>query len=288
MRVSSEGLDLEPAVYLREGSDLMTQLRDQLIMLPEIEELIPECDIDEANAGVPGVTTPEIEAKMRGILKRHRNIFLGDGNAAPAPARGVVCDINVGEAKPVSLRARQIATPFMVKVFEILKKLVEAELIEHSESEWSSPIVIVLKKNGIGIRMCIDYRLLNLFIKLSRYPLYLIDDLLVDFKSAMWFMCLDMASGFWAVRMTDLISAFVCPFGHFQWLRMPLGYNNALLNYQSIINNFLWGFVRLPPEEEAMVDPAVLEFLNLEPQEALKPEVDMRNSEIPSLDLTVF
>ncbi|OWY96068.1 reverse transcriptase [Phytophthora megakarya] len=74
--------------------------------------------------------------------------------------------------------------------------------------------------------MCIDYRLLNLLIKLSRYPLPLIEDLLVDFKSAMWFMSLDMASGFWAVRMTErakLISAFVCPFGHFQWLRMPFG-----------------------------------------------------------------
>ncbi|OWY91777.1 hypothetical protein PHMEG_00039505, partial [Phytophthora megakarya] len=113
-----------------------------------------------------------MEAKMGWILKRHRSIFLGDGNAAPAPARGVVCDIDVGEAKPVAL------------LFELLKKLLEAELIEHSESEWSSPIVIVLKKNGIDIRMCIDYRLLNLLIKLSRYPLPLIDELLVDFKSA--------------------------------------------------------------------------------------------------------
>ncbi|OWY91096.1 hypothetical protein PHMEG_00040473, partial [Phytophthora megakarya] len=166
MRVSAEELDLEPAVYLREGSDLMAQLRDQLLMLPEIEELTPECNIDEANVGVPGVTTPEMEAKMREILKRHRSIFLGDGNAAPAPARGVV---------------------------------------------------------------------------------------------------LDMASGFWAVRMTErakLISAFVCPFGHFQWLRMPLGLKNAPLIYQSIINNCLWGFVRLPPEEEALVDQEVLEFLN--------------------------
>ncbi|OWZ16363.1 reverse transcriptase [Phytophthora megakarya] len=255
MRVSAEELNLEPAVYLREGSNWMAQLRNQLIMLPEIEELTSECNIDEAIVGVPGVTIPEMEAKMRRILKCHRSIFLGYGNAAPIPARGVVSDIDVGEAKPVSLRARQIAAPFLVKVFKLLKKLLEAGLIEHSESEWSSPIVIVLKKNGVDIRMCIDYRLLNLLIKLSRYPLPLIDDLLVDFKSAMWFMSLDMASGFWA---------------------------------QSIINNCQWGFARLPPEEKAMVDPEVLAFLNLEPQETLKPEVDMSDAEIPSLDMTVF
>ncbi|KAE8897457.1 hypothetical protein PF007_g21938 [Phytophthora fragariae] len=60
--------------------------------------------------------------------------------------------------------------------------------------------------------MCIDYRIVNTFIKLSNYPLPLIDDLLIGFEGAMWFMSLDMASGFWAIRMTErakLISAFV-------------------------------------------------------------------------------
>ncbi|OWY98488.1 reverse transcriptase [Phytophthora megakarya] len=119
-------------------------------MLPEIEELTPECNIDEANLGVPGITNPEMETKMIGILKRHRSIFLGDVNAAPAPAKGVVCDIDVGEAKPVAFRARHCRT-------FLGEDLLEAGLIEHSESEWSSPIVIVLKKKGIYIRMCIDY-----------------------------------------------------------------------------------------------------------------------------------
>ncbi|KAE9007126.1 hypothetical protein PR001_g17039 [Phytophthora rubi] len=115
--------------------------------------------------------------------------------------------------------------------------------------------------------MCIDYRVVNTFIKLSNYPLPLIDDLLIGFESAMWFMSLDMASGFWAIRMTErakLISAFVCPFGHFQWVRMPFGLKNAPLVYQAVINNCLWGFVRLPPEEEAEVDRDVLDFLQLE------------------------
>ncbi|OWZ02597.1 reverse transcriptase [Phytophthora megakarya] len=69
----------------------------------------------------------------------------------------------------------------------------------------------------------------------------------------MWFMSLDMSNCFWAVKMSErakLISAFVCPFGHFQWTRVPFGLKNAPLIYQSVINNCLWGFVRLPPEEE--------------------------------------
>jgi len=35
----------------------------------------------------------------------------------------------------------------------------------------------------------------------------------------------------------NLLSAFVCPFGHFQWVRMPFGMKNAPLVYQHMINN---------------------------------------------------
>ncbi|OWZ10049.1 reverse transcriptase, partial [Phytophthora megakarya] len=161
MRGTVEELDLEPAVYLREGTELLAQLSNHLTMFPDLEELSPECDINKADVGVPGVTTPEMEDKMWKILNYHRRIFLGDGNAAPAPARGVVCDLDVGDATPIALRARQIASRYLVKVYELLKKLLETGLIEHSESEWSSPIVIVLKKNGEDIRMCVDYRLVN-------------------------------------------------------------------------------------------------------------------------------
>jgi hypothetical protein len=269
MRVNAEELDLEPAVYIHEGSELMAQLRDQLAMLPESQDLSPKCDLDKADVGEPGVRIDAQNRRLKGILEHHRSIFLGYGNAAPAPARGVVCDLDVGDAKPVAQRPRSDAPHIDVKVYELLKKLLETGLIKHSDSPWASPIVIVLKKNGVDIRMCIDYRIVNGFIQLSNYPLPLIDDLLIGFKGAMWFMSLDMASGFWAIRMPErakLISAFVCPFGHLQWERMPFGLKNAPLIYQHMINNCLWGFVCLPPEEEKFVDQDVLDFLKMDPQ----------------------
>ncbi|GMG18130.1 unnamed protein product [Phytophthora fragariaefolia] len=243
MQMSAEELSLEPAVYIHEGSELLAQLRDELAMLPELQELSPECDISKADVGEPGRTTPAEEEKLRTRLRYHHRIFLGDGNAAPAPAQGMWCDLDVGDAKPVAQRPRSIVPHLAIKVYELLKKLLETGLIEHSGSPWASPIVIVLKKNGVDIRMCIDYRVVNGFIQLSNYPLPLIDDLLIGFERAMWFMSLDMASGFWAIRMTErakLISAFVSPFGHFQWVRMPFGLKNAPLVYQAVINNCLW------------------------------------------------
>ncbi|OWZ14232.1 reverse transcriptase [Phytophthora megakarya] len=211
MRGSAEELDLEPAVYIREGSELMSELKDQLVMLPDLDDRSPECDIEAADIGKPGESTEAQEKQLKAVLKRHQKIFLGDGNAAPPPASGVICDFYLGDANPIAQRPRSVGPPLAIKVYKLLKKLLEATLIEHSESPWASPIVIVLKKNGVDVRMCIDYQVVNSFIQLSNYPLSLIDDLITGFEGMMWFMSLDMASGFWTVRMTErakLISAF--------------------------------------------------------------------------------
>ncbi|OWZ02027.1 LOW QUALITY PROTEIN: reverse transcriptase [Phytophthora megakarya] len=185
-----------------------------------LDDLSPECDIEAADVGEPGESTEAQEMQLKVILKRHQKFFLGDRNAAPPPARGVICDLDVGDARPVAQGPRSVGPHLAIKAYKLLKKLLEATLIEHSESPWASPIVIVLKKNGVDIRMCIDYRVVNSFIQLSNYPLPLINDLITGFEGMMWLMSLDMASDFWVVRMTEranLISAFTCPFGHFQW-----------------------------------------------------------------------
>ncbi|OWZ11976.1 LOW QUALITY PROTEIN: reverse transcriptase [Phytophthora megakarya] len=286
MPVSAEELNLEPAVYILEGSELMSQLNDQLVMLPDLEDLSPECDIEAADVGEPDESTEVQEKQLKAILKRRQKIFFGDGNAAPPPARGAICDLDVGDAKPVAQRPRSVGPHLAIKIYKLLKKLLEATPIEHPESPWASPIVIVLKKNGVDIRMCIDYRVVNSFIHLSNYPLPLIDDLITGFEGMIWFMSLDMASGFWALRMSErakLISAFTYPFGHFQWVRMPFGLKNVPLIYQQMINNCLWGFVRLPPEEEALVDQDVLDYLKLDPQSP-SDEIDVERSMTPLVE----
>ncbi|KAE8966201.1 hypothetical protein PR001_g28484 [Phytophthora rubi] len=257
--------EAEATVYFHQGTELLNNLRNQLAALPELKDLSPKADLTTADIGEPGVTTKDMEDHVRAILEKHHASFLGDGNAVPAPARGVVCDLDVGDAKPVAQRSRPIRPQHLRKVYELLEKLVQTKLVEYSD--WASPIVIVMKKNGVDIRLCIDYRLVNQLIKLMHYPLPLIDDLLIGFESTMWFLSLDMASGFWAVPMTlraKHISAVICPLGHFQWTRMPFGLKNAPLIYQHMLDNCLWGFVRLPASEEARVDADVLDFLGIQ------------------------
>ncbi|KAE8997397.1 hypothetical protein PR003_g18937 [Phytophthora rubi] len=76
----------------------------------------------------------------------------------------------------------------------------------------------------------------------------LINDLLDDLDKVLWYCSLDMTSGFWVVSMTDrarIISAFITPFGLFEWNRMPFGLKNAPQIYQRHIDNALYGFLKI-------------------------------------------
>ncbi|KAG3069628.1 hypothetical protein PI125_g23169 [Phytophthora idaei] len=81
----------------------------------------------------------------------------------------------------------------------------------------------------------------------------LVNELLEDLDKMLWYCSLDMASGFWVVTMRDrarAISAFITPFGLFEWNRMPFGLKDAPQIYQRLLDNALYGFTRIPRRGE--------------------------------------
>ena len=140
---------------------------------------------------------------------------------------------------------RSVAPKFREKLADLIKGLLSAKNIRPSTSPWASPIVVIIKKNGVDIRLCTDYRRVNQLTRLIVYPMPLISELLQDMDKAMWFCSLDMASGFWVVEMKErarMISAFITPSGLFEWLRMPF---NAPQIYQRLTDNALYGYLKI-------------------------------------------
>ncbi len=75
-------------------------------------------------------------------------------------------------------------------------KMLQAGVIHANDSPWSSPIVLVKKKDGT-ICFCIDYCSLNDVTRKNLYPLHRIDDNLETLKGKKWFCTLDLATGYW-------------------------------------------------------------------------------------------
>ncbi|KAE9318527.1 hypothetical protein PF008_g18487 [Phytophthora fragariae] len=251
-----DGQEEDDTVLIHEGSDLFAEdLESEMAVLPDLS-LTAEVKIEDLKVGMPTGLPPEEaarqETRLRQIIWRRRKWLIGKGNALPPAALGVVCDIDVGDAKPVAQRVRKIPPQFREKVADLVKGLLSARMIQKSKSPWASPIVVIIKKNGVNIRLCIDYRLINGLTQLMVYPMPLVNNLLEDLDKYLWYCSLDMASGFWVVPMTDrarLISAFITPMGLFEWLRMPFGLCNAPQIYQRLIDNALYGFLKLSPDD---------------------------------------
>lgn len=81
-----------------------------------------------------------------------------------------------------------------------ITKLEEQGLIEKSESPWSSPLVLVQKKDK-SWRLCVDYRKLNANTIKNAYPIPRVADDLDSLAGSAWFSLLDLNMAYHQIPM---------------------------------------------------------------------------------------
>ena len=149
--------------------------------------------------------------------------------------------IDTGSARPVRLPPYRLPQAYRSDVHQELQEMLAQEIIEPSTSEWAAPIVLVKKKDG-SLRLCVDYRRLNSASLTDAYPMPRIDDMIDQLGKASFITTLDLTRGYWQVPVANddrHKTAFITPFGLYQFKRMPFGLQGAPATFQRMMDRLI-------------------------------------------------
>ncbi|POM67275.1 Reverse transcriptase, partial [Phytophthora palmivora] len=128
-----------------------------MAVLPEVTATTEEVNIEDLQIRDANINTQEEIKRLAQIIWKG-STFLSE--------RAMPYHQERREWYPVAQRCRKVAIQFREKLYQLIKGLLSARMIRHSTSPWASPIVVIIKKNGIDIRLCFDYRLVNSLARL--------------------------------------------------------------------------------------------------------------------------
>ena len=151
--------------------------------------------------------------------------------------------IHTGDQPTIKQQVRRYPAARREEERQLVEYIVAIGIIQESNSAWSSPTVLVKKKDG-KTWFCIDYRRLNQVTKVDAYPLPHIEDSLNTLGGARFFCSLDLASGYWQVEKDAADrekTAFVMQGGLYEFRVMPFGPMNVPATFERLMERVLRG-----------------------------------------------
>jgi hypothetical protein len=120
-----------------------------------------------------------------------------------------------------------------------LNELLDKWYIRLSSSPWGCPTLFVMKKVQ-SLRLCVDYRPLNVVTVKNKYPLPLIDILFDQLVGAKVFSKVDLHSGYHQIKIhpEDVPkTAFSTRYELYEYLVMSFGLTNAHAHFMYLMNS---------------------------------------------------
>ncbi|KAK8593761.1 hypothetical protein V6N12_045835 [Hibiscus sabdariffa] len=144
---------------------------------------------DEYDFGLPSMP----------VISKYIDVFPEEHHGLP-PVREVEFGIDVQPGvNPVSITPYIMAPIELKELQKQLQELQNMGFIRPSSSPWGAPVLFVKKKDGT-MRLCIDYRQLNVVTIKNKYPLPRIEDLFNQLKDATIFSKIDLRSRYYQMR----------------------------------------------------------------------------------------
>ena len=239
--------------------------------VPQRHETLPEIPHDTAFicslADVPGPRkvqlqdkdiATDIRQKFEELCKEYGEAF-SKNNEDIGRTKLVKMDIDTGDSPPVSSRPYTLPLKHYEWVQREIESLEHAGVMTKSMSKWASPIVVVHKKSAPGEppkrRLCVDFRKVNELQQevitagktkgqISIHPLLKIDEMYAKLKGAKVFSTIDLRNGYHHIALgksSRAKTAFVTPFGKYEFLMVPFGLAQAPAYFQLFMNKVLKG-----------------------------------------------
>jgi hypothetical protein len=149
-----------------------------------------------------------------------------------------VIELQPGTAS-ISKRPYRMPPTELAKLKNQLQELLDKGYIHPSSSPWGSPALFVKKKDG-SLRMCVDYRPLNVVTIKNNYPLPRIDVLFDQLAGAKVFSKIDLRSGYHQIKIqaSDVLkTAFSTRYDLYEFLVMSFGLTNASAYFMYLMNS---------------------------------------------------
>ena len=175
----------------------------------------------------------EEEEVVQGLKQEFPEVF------SDSPGRATVGQFEIKTGDAVPRRSHPYRVPDKLKegVRAEVNKLVELGIVVPSSSPWASPVVPVPKKDG-SVRVCIDYRKLNEVTTADPYYMASMEEILERVGGSKIISKIDLCKGFYQVEVEPSSrekTAFVSPYGKFEFQRMPFGLKNAPAMFQRLM-----------------------------------------------------
>jgi transposase InsO family protein len=145
------------------------------------------------------------------------------------------------DVPPIKCQYRPINPALEPALKEQLDTWLGHDVIEESNSPWSSNMVAA-KKAGGKIRWCVDWRRLNDITKKDSFPMPSVNDNMARLAGSTIFSAVDMAGAFHCVDLAEEDrekTAFSTPFGSFQQKRLGFGLTNGPATYCRLVDMVL-------------------------------------------------